>query len=92
MNKNDYIDWTRPELGRRVQATRNLPVDDLTPLECKALMVHSHDAGPERRKAYWDKWFAWFASPEGSNESGPVSRPKKEKMTKYTVNRYQGGI
>lgn len=51
---------------RRVQVTRNLTLDELTPLECKALLVHSDESNtPERRKELWEKWFIWFQSPEG---------------------------
>lgn len=37
---------------RGVQETRELPVKDLTPEECRRLGVHSHECSSDRHKAY----------------------------------------
>lgn len=55
------IDSAKP-----VQVTRGLPIEQLTPIECKTLLVHSDESNtPERRHALWEKWSKWFESPDG---------------------------
>jgi len=57
--------------SRPVNITRELPVRELTPGECRMLKVHCHNASPERHKAYLlrasgEDWSVYFNATEAS--------------------------
>ena len=51
--------------NRTPQKTRNLPIEQITPLECRMLLSHCCGKTPAQHKAYWEKWFNWFKSTDG---------------------------
>jgi hypothetical protein len=63
VNVADLIDPTRPQLGRRIEVIRKIPVPELLLCECKRLMSHHH--GPVnnhevielagRKRAIWNR-------------------------------------
>lgn len=66
--KKVLIDVACPHLGRQTRYAREVPVEVLSPWECQRMMVHSHDHGPERRKAYHEKVQAFFKAQHDRGE------------------------